>query len=281
MIQVMKTFLHKDKILIMEDDQLKNKLNLQYLKWFKNPYVLAGGIIAIVIVLYFLLPLMKGIESPFTQYKPLPIDSTYIVLDTAAENSSENSFEVIDTILSKPNSIEEEDKITTSDSSSVPSLFKINTEYDQLDPNQQLGKKKEEDQDDLFSKLIMADLSPEVAENIKEIELDFSINGIIKILSNTAVEILDGNVRQYHFDILEAIEHSSSVQGILISDKSHKVVYATNRKFININLSEVFPGRSMVSEKLNIIDIDNSQWITMPVYHQYGRIGTMLVSVEN
>jgi hypothetical protein len=266
----------------MEEEQLKNKINAKYLEWFKNPYVLFGGIILLLIMGYFLLPYIKSVESPFTQYKPLPIDSTYITLDTtAAENSLDSSFVVIDTILSKPNSIETADKTRTSDSSSVPSLFKINTEYDQLDPNQQLGKKKEEDLNDLFNQLIMADLSPVVVEKINEVELDFSISGIIKILSSTTVEILAGNVRQYHLDILEAIEQSSSVQGIMISDNDHKIVYSTNRKFRNIYISEVFPGRTIVSDNLNIIEIDNDQWITMPVYHQYGRIGTMLFSIKN
>ena len=107
------------------------------------------------------------------------------------------------------------------------------------------------------------------------------IKPILKMVSSTAVEILSGIQTKYHVNILEAIEQSDIVQGVIITDRNQKAVYATNRKFVNQYIFEIFPRRTLVGEKLLIQEIDNLQFISMPVHHQFGKIGTVLLIIED
>jgi hypothetical protein len=267
----------------MEEDKINNNLRSKLPTWSKNPFVLFGGILIIILLGYFLIPYMRTMESPFTQYNPLPIDSTFIKMDTASVPA------LVDTTTSTPGTniqpeqpagIQEE-KPSPPDSSDISHLFRLNTDYDKLDPNEQLERTRSEAPDDLFAQLILAELTDSEKETLGKIDLRFGIKPIIHILSTTAVEILAGDRMQYHMEILEAVEQSISIRGIIISDKDQRVVYATNNKYKNLNLTEVFPGRSFSKENLDILEVDGNQLLAFPVHHQYGKIGMIILIIED
>ncbi len=261
----------------MEEGQGKNKISNKLPSWMKNPYIIAGVIVVLVIVIYFLMPIFRTLESPFTQYNPLPIDSTYIKLDTVdSENPIDSSSIKMDTIVSVP----DEDPKTSTDTSSITNLFRLNTDYHELDPNEQVNRDIKEDAVDLFSQLILADLEASDVDKLEDMNLSFGIKPVLHILSSTAVDMLTSVQTKYHMDILEAMEQSYIVQGVMIMDKGEKVVYATNRKFKNQYLFELFPRRSLTGEKLIILGIEELQFISMPVHHQYGKIGTIILILE-
>jgi hypothetical protein len=262
----------------MDESQENKNLLTSLPSWIKNPFVIIGAAIVLIVVIYFLLPYFKSLKSPFTQYKPLPIDSTYIKLDTSSEIKPADSISVeMDSI--QEDGGDEEDLVPV-DSSSIANLFKLNTDYQELDPNEQLNRGIEENPDDLFSQLILVDLEPTEIQKLNSFELNFGIKSILQMLSATGVEFLSGVKTKYHLDIIEAIEQSENIQGLLIANRGEKVTYSTNKKFQNQYLFEVFPGMSLTDEKLIIQDIDNLQLISMPIHHQYGKIGTILLILK-
>ena len=263
---------------MIEEGQKNNNIMTTLPGWMKNPFVLIGFSIVIIVALYFLMPFLKTIESPFTKYEPLPIDSTYIKLDTTA------SKKINDTLTIKPETIpndEIEEELPPTDSSSVSDLFKLNTDYQELDPNEQLDRSTVDEPDDIFSQLVLADLEPSEIEKLNEISLDIGIKSILQMLSTTAVEILTDVQTKYHLSIIEAIEMSPVVQGVIISDRVYKIQYATNKKFNNQYLFEVFPRNSFTEDKLVMQQENNFQMISLPVHHQYGKIGTIILIIED
>jgi len=262
----------------MEESQGNRNLITHLPGWLKNPLVLIGAFIVIVVILYLLMPYLSTLKSPFTQYKPLPIDSTYLKLDTSSKKNP------VDSIIVQKDSIQpiqdNEEEVPT-DSSSIANLFRLNTDYHELDPNEQLNRTAEEAPEDLFSQLILADLDPSQIEQLQNIDFKFHIKSVLQMLSATAVEILSGIQSKYHLDIIEAIEQVTIVQGVIISNRSEKVIYATNKKFKNQHLFEIFPGLTLNSDQLITQEIDDLQLISMPVHHQYGKIGTIVLFLKD
>jgi hypothetical protein len=262
---------------MMEEGQKNNNIMTRLPDWTKNPFVLIGFVIVSIVAIYFLVPFLKTMESPFTKYEPLPIDSTYIKLDTTTTIKEKDSIKIIPDLIP----IDEiEEVVPSTDSSSVADLFKLNTDYQELDPNEQLERSTAQEPDDIFSQLVLADLEPSAIQKINEIDINFSIKSILQMLSTTAVEILTDVQTKYHLSIIEAIEMSPIIHGVLISDRADKIHYATNKKFKNQYLFEVFPRSSLTEDKLVIQEVNNLQFISLPVHHQYGKIGTIILVIE-
>jgi hypothetical protein len=262
----------------MEEGQNNKKILSKIPQWMKNPFVILGSAIVIIVIIYLLVPYFKSLKSPFTQYKPLPIDSTYIKLDNASEIKIEDTLATtMDTSMVK---ITEEEE-PSSDSTSIADLFKLNTDYDELDPNEQVDRVTDEEADDLFSKLVLTELDPDAVEELQNTKLELGIQPVLNILSSTAVEMLSDIKTSYQLEVLQAIELSPSVQGVIISDRAEKVVYATNRKFMNQYLFELFPRNRLTGEKLIIKQLGNLEFISLAVHHRYGKIGTVLLILED
>ncbi|NNF33109.1 MAG: hypothetical protein HKN68_03325 [Saprospiraceae bacterium] len=261
----------------MTEEQKINNIISRLPGWMKNPYLLTGAAIVVIVALYFLMPFLKTMDSPFTEYDPLPIDSTYIKLDTSATKEKPDSLTI------KPDTIrndEIEEKLAPTDSTSVADLFKLNTDYQELDPNEQLDRSTEEEPDDIFSQLVLSKLEPSEIKTLNEISLNVGIRSILQMLSTTAIEILTDVQTKYHLSIIEAMEMSPVVQGIIISDRSEKIQYATNKKFKSQYLFDIFPRNSLTEDKLVIQQMNNLRLISLPVHHQYGKIGTIILIIE-
>jgi hypothetical protein len=161
----------------------------------------------------------------------------------------------------------------------VSNHFRRKTKNEQLNPDHDLTKSIVHKDNELFLQLMLTDLSSKKLKKLQNINFEAGLKPILQILSSTAIIILSGQFYQYHLDILNVIKQFSCVKGILISNMDYKVIYATKKKFKDINLFEVFPIRSIISEKLNISDMKEYQLLALPVYHQYGRIGMVLLMI--
>lgn len=261
----------------MEENTKNSVTKEDVFSWIKNPYILIISISLLVIIGYIILLIVNSSESPFTTYKPLPVDSTFITLeDTTGTN---DTFPDQDTVQILIDNNEVNPVTNPEDTSEVSSLFRLNTNYEELDPNQELLKDKESDHNDLFSQLMLSKLTADELEKIQDLPFGVGIKPILKILSSTAIIILSGEYWQYHLDILEALEQSAAVSGMLISDSKDKIVYATNKKYKNLDLSEVFPEKTIIYEKLTLLEMEDYQVLAFPVYHQYGRIGMVFLLI--
>jgi hypothetical protein len=174
---------------------------------------------------------------------------------------------------------ESEQNNTLNHRQDVANNFQIEEKYKQLNPDQELTKSIINKDKDLFSQLMLSDLSPKQLEKLQNINFEVELKPILQILSSTAMIILSGEYCQYHLDVVGFIEQFSPVRGILISDMDDKVIYSTKKKFKNIYLLEAFPIKIIMSEKLNISHMKKYQLLALPVYHQYGRIGMVLLMI--
>jgi hypothetical protein len=190
----------------------------------------------------------------------------------ASKNSFDPSNYTDSSKFEKP-----ENNHLTSDISDGSYLFDLSTKHEQNHLDQKFTKTILNEEDDLFSQLMLSDLSSSELTKLQNIHFNAKLKPIIQILSSTAKIILSGETGQYHLDVLQALEQFSSINGIIISDKDDKVKYATNKKLKHIFLFEVVPVKSFLFEKLNISKVYGYQLLAMPVYHLYGRIGMVFL----
>lgn len=252
--------------------------------WYKSTWFITACVLIVIIVAYWAFSRINESKKVFTQYDP--IDSTR-TKDLPAENS------LLDTSLVKVDSISLEDPnppgknlppaTDTNANAKEKSIFKVNTTYDKIvaepAPNP-IGKAAPGLSGDLFEELLLPENpQADTERSFNEYAQEKMVNAksVLKLLSIIGEAILLDDNTSENQAILEAITESEHILGILIVDRKGRVVYATNRKYVNGSISNILPKVALDSDKLSWFQEENQTVASLPLFHTYGKIGLAIL----
>jgi hypothetical protein len=272
----------------MEENK-KNKLSLKLnidKDWYKSTWFITICTLIIVITGYWIFNQINESKKVFTQYEAIKNDSINAEglrtkNDSLNQSIIQNDTTAVKVINTKDGKINQ-----TKDTNSIvekESIFKVNTSYDKIVAEPlplPLGERNPGSTGDLFEKLLLPEKASKDFEdsfNQYALEKIVTSKSILKVLSIAGKAILLDENTSENQTILEAITESENIQGILIADRKGRVIYATNRKYVNGSISNILPKIVLDSDKLFWYKEDNQTIASLPLFHTYGKIGLAIL----
>lgn len=100
---------------------------------------------------------------------------------------------------------------------------------------------------------------------------------ILKILATVGKDVLiNGNTADAK-DIFESIVEEEKIIGILLADRTGKIIYTSNAKFINGTIKSIFPTLNTENHAIGWGRSENQLVTSLAIYYTYGRIGNIIL----
>lgn len=133
----------------------------------------------------------------------------------------------------------------------------------------------------LFDKLLLRNTTNkndiDFIQNLA-IRKEFSIKSLVQILSITSKEVLLNGSSDDKSEILETILSSSPIKSITILNYDQQVVYTSDHKAKYATLKDSIPN-TQYETKISILRNENSDVLTIPIFHTYGLLGVMKLDI--
>lgn len=130
-------------------------------------------------------------------------------------------------------------------------------------------------EEDLFNQLIQVNQSKYSAFYKKDILTYKTLFKLAAITGKTT--LLEG--RMQTIELFEALVEEKEIAEILVCNRQGKIIYTSNSKFKQRIIQSVLPGIRMEQDFLEHFEVGDKWLTTIPIYHTYGRIGTVVVSM--
>ncbi len=257
--------------------------------WYQSMPFRILLVIIICILCYLGIRQISNISSKsiFTQYDPLYADSIDLSLDSVKMDSVNHDSIKIDwkDSTNKKDSILLNNPDQPKNDSLDIDLFSVNTSYERIKSD--YG----DDLDDgtynsvlpeggLFEELLLPESLRGSNNPIFNTFYEQNIlapKSILKLLPIAGKNILIKNNSADDEAILDLLTESESVVAILVVNRKGTVVYSTNRKQLNRSIGALLPQIAISETTLSWQQVKNSNIVSLPLFHTYGKIGTVIL----
>ena len=93
----------------------------------------------------------------------------------------------------------------------------------------------------------------------------------------TGKDILINGISKDTKDIFTNIVAEENITGVLLCDKQGKIKYATNTKFENAYIKQIFPDFDTNNPSLGWGGNESQMVIATPIYNTFGKVGTVIL----
>ena len=213
----------------------------------------------------------------FTQYDGISQDSIIRRVDSTASDPDETVM--TDATEGDYNEAKPDEPADTTSSG----IFSVNTTYDKIVETAVPNKQITVDPEGLFEKLLMPEEKDQEFENFYNTYRNQNIlssESILKLLAITGRSILLEHNDADDQLLMQVLTESEKVNGIIIVDDGGKVIYATNRKYLNTLLVTTIPEIDLTKLKISWYQKGDENIVAIPVFHTYGKIGTAILITQ-
>ena len=257
---------------------------------------------------------LPSIDGVFTTYNPLPFDTTGLGLpDTFMINNTDPELTKTDTATGLEKEVKDTSYRTvgpadstsyieadtmkmnldvaildTTNLSGEPesnSIFKVNTSFEKIADlpnlrNEDSVENEEKERIDLFSELLLYDVSDKTVVDQIFSKNGISYQSILKLVSIAGQDIVIGNGSTISELMLDAIAESDNILEIYIIDRKGNLIYTTHKPKINTSIHKLLAMLYLDVNRVKVTELDGHFHISLPLYHTYGKIGIAVLSIK-
>ena len=100
---------------------------------------------------------------------------------------------------------------------------------------------------------------------------------ILKIVATVGKNVLINGNTEDAKDIFESIVEEEAIIGLFLADRTGKIIYASNAKFLNQSIAKVFPTLDTHKHSIGWGSSDHQLVTSLAIFHTYGQIGNVVL----
>jgi hypothetical protein len=160
------------------------------------------------------------------------------------------------------------------------SIFTVNKTFDSIGVTASKPIKSKNNGSGLFEELLLKD---EINEDnyYGLLEKDIvSTKNTIKIIAIASKGILTNENYSNNEEILNTISEADQIVNISIINRKSIITFSTDKKIFSNQSMDIFEEIDLSSTSINISKQKEYTLVTFPIFHLYGRIGTVILKTK-
>lgn len=103
---------------------------------------------------------------------------------------------------------------------------------------------------------------------------------ILKIVATVGKNVLINGNTEDAKDIFESIVEEAQIIGILLADRTGKIIYSSNAKFLHGTIDSVFPAINTNQHSIGWGNNEHQLVTSLAIHHTYGQIGNVVLVTQ-